>query len=76
MYDENRPVFIKIENYKEVMSLIGTIKGKVKESKKYLDRIQSLKAEEDAKISEWEQVVKDVDDKIDFINATLMEPKI
>ena len=76
MYEDNMPVFIKIENYKEVIELITNIKSKVNESKKYLERIESLKAEEDAKINEWEDVIKNIEDKIDFVNATLMEPKL
>ncbi|MCK5107299.1 MAG: hypothetical protein KAQ83_01090 [Nanoarchaeota archaeon] len=76
MYEDNMPVFIKIENYKEVIELIGLIKGKVSESKKYLDRIESLKREEDSKINDWKEVVKDIEDKIDFVNMTLMEPKL
>ena len=76
MYEDNMPVFIKIENYKEVIELITNIKSKVNESKKYLERIESLKSEEDAKISEWEDVIKGIEDKIDFVNATLMEPKL
>ena len=76
MYEDNMPVFIKIENYKEVIELINKIKSKVNESKKYLERIESLKSEEDAKIGEWEDVIKNIEDKIDFVNTTLMEPKL
>ena len=76
MYEEEMPVFIKIENYKEVIELLHVIKGKVKEAKSYLDRVHSLKEEEDAKINEWHDLIVDLDKKVDFINSTLMEPKV
>lgn len=77
MYDEeNMPVFIKIENYKEVIELLHMIKGKVDEANDYLERIHALKSEEDEKINEWSEVVKDVEKKVGFVNSSLMKPKI
>ena len=76
MYEEEMPVFIKIENYKEVIELLHVIKSKVKEARNYLDRVYSLKDEEDAKINEWNDIVAELDKKVNFINSTLMEPKV
>ena len=75
MYEEEMPVFIKIDNYKEVIELLHVIKGKVDEAKDYLDRIHALKSEEDDKINQWTEVVKDLDKKVDFVNMTLLKPK-
>lgn len=75
MYEEDMPVFIRIDNYKEVIELMKAINKKLKESKEYLERISALKNEEDAKIEEWGGVIQGVENKIDFVNSALTEPK-
>jgi len=75
MYEDEMPVFIKIDNYKEVIELLHVIQGKIDEAKDYLDRIHDLKNAEDEKINQWVEVVRNLDKKVDFVNMTLVKPK-
>jgi len=70
------PLFIKVENYREVLELMRSIKKKVIESKATLEKIYELKGEEDLKIEEWDDILKDLEKKVDFIDEGLFEPKV
>ena len=69
------PVFIKVEEYDEILSIIKVIKKKLDESKEKLAKIKHLKSEEDKEILEWEDNLRDVHEKIVFVDEMLKEPK-
>jgi len=71
---ENMPLFIKVENYEEIKELMDMIKKKVEESKDYLERIYELKKEEDKTVEEWDNILHDLEKKIEFIDDKLVEP--
>ncbi|MBD3310472.1 hypothetical protein GF351_04590 [Candidatus Woesearchaeota archaeon] len=73
---EGMPVFIKIEEYKDVLDVIALIKSKLAEARNSLEKIESLKAEEDSAIDSWKAQLDGVQDKIDFIDNSLFEPEI
>jgi hypothetical protein len=74
--EKGMPLFIKVENYKEVLELMRTIKKRIAESKRNLEKISSLKAEEDSKIEEWEEIIMKLEKKIDFVDENMFEPKV
>ena len=73
--EKDAPIFIKVENYKEVIELIRSIKRKVEEAKANLERIYTIKSEEDVKIEEWDDLLRDLEKKTTFIDETLLESK-
>ena len=73
--EKEAPIFIKVENYKEVIELIRSIKRKVEEAKANLERIYTIKSEEDVKIEEWDDLLRDLEKKTTFIDETLLESK-
>ena len=73
--EKEAPIFIKVENYKEVIELMRAIKRKVEEAKANLERIYTIKSEEDIKIEEWDDLLKDLEKKTTFIDETLLESK-
>jgi hypothetical protein len=74
--DESSPVYVKIDEYKEILDIVNVIKKKLAESKELLDKINQLKAEEDQEILAWEKNVTDFSQKVEFIDRTLFQPKI
>ena len=72
---KERPLFIKVENYREVLELVRMMKKKIAEAKMNLEKIYNLKGQEDAKIGEWEKIIKELDKRMDFVDASLFEPK-
>ena len=73
--ENETPLFIKVENYKEVIELMRTINKRVEEAKANLERIYTIKSEEDIKIEEWDDLLRDLEKKTAFIDETLLESK-
>ena len=75
MEDNDVPIFIKLEAYKDIINIVAVIKKKLVESKNTLGRIKQLRSEEDTEIENWENNLDDVHKKIGFIDELLTEPK-
>ncbi len=60
----NAPVFVKIENYKQVEETISEIKSKIGEAQRILDKIQNLKTEEEKELAGWQAELRRIEDKI------------
>tara|TARA_B100002003_G_C13582343_1_gene301945 strand:- start:72 stop:305 length:234 start_codon:yes stop_codon:yes gene_type:complete len=73
--EKETPLFIKVENYKEVIDLMRSIKRTVGEAKATLEKIYTIKSEEDVKIEEWDDLLRDLEKKTSFIDETLLESK-
>jgi len=57
---EQPPIFVKIEKYKELVSLMNAVDQKVKDANSLLQQVQQLKAEEDAQLAAWTATLDDV----------------
>ena len=75
MDNSGMPVFVRIENYKEVLDVMNMIKNKLEDAKKTLSRINELKNREDGELDEWRIEMGDVEKKVDFIDHVLFEPE-
>lgn len=72
---EKMPVFIKVEDYNNVLELMNVVKKKLDEAKSILLRINDLKNEEDHQLEMWQNALAEVEKKIDFIDQSLAEPE-
>ena len=72
--DETMPVYVKIDEYKDVLDVVNMIKAKLNEAKETLAKLNELKNEEDAEIELWHTGVDEIERKVDFIDKTLFEP--
>lgn len=73
--DGKAPAFIKLENYKNVMSVLGLLKDRISEAKALLAKINELKAEEDAIIAKWSSTLDDVSERVNESDSALLEPE-
>jgi tetrahydromethanopterin S-methyltransferase subunit G len=69
------PVFVKVEEYKEVLELMQVIDRKLEDAKDTLLRINDLKNEEDHLVEQWQNGLADIEKKVEFIKHTLSEPQ-
>jgi hypothetical protein len=69
------PVYVKVDEYKDVLDLMNMIKTKVNDAKSILNHLNELKNEEDAELEAWKLNIEDIDKKIDFIDTALFEPE-
>ena len=70
------PVYVKIDQYKDVLDILNLLKDKFSEAKKVLNKIYEIKNQEDAELDSWSNELEAVETKINFIDNALFEPGI
>ncbi len=68
-----RAVFVKLNEYKDIIELIDALKQKLVQAKSTLEKIRSLKTEEETEIELWESSLGEIDKKIANIDRALFE---
>ena len=68
-------VFVRIEDYKNTLSLLDVLRDKVEDAKKTLDHIKELKNGEDSELESWNSTLDDIEKKLDIIDKTLFKPE-
>ncbi|MBN2111611.1 hypothetical protein JW707_00775 [Candidatus Woesearchaeota archaeon] len=76
MNKKEMTVYVKLDEYKDVIEIITLIKSRVKQARYVLGRISELKKQEDAEIETWVAELDSVEDRVDAIDRTLTEPEI
>lgn len=71
---DKAPVFVKIEDYKDIVDLLALIKDRLKQAKFLLDKVKEIKDQEDAEIRTWAKELDDVDIRINEVDRALFEP--
>jgi hypothetical protein len=69
------PVFVKIDEYKEVLDVMELIKNKVAQARDILGRINELKNEEDSELEMWRANIEAIEGKIESMDNSLLEPE-
>ncbi|MBW3014980.1 hypothetical protein KY330_01005 [Candidatus Woesearchaeota archaeon] len=72
---ETMPIFVRIEEYKDVLDIMNMIKSKLNEARSILGKINDLKNEEDAELELWHTGLDEVERRIEFVDKTLFEPE-
>ena len=69
------PVFVKIEDYKDVIDIMEIIKSKINEANDVLNNIKQLKSQEDSELEAWSANLEDVERKVAYVDRALFEPE-
>ena len=69
------PVFVKMDDYKDILDVLDLIKDRLGEAKRTLADINELKNDEDEEIELWRSTLNEIENKLDDINRTLFEPE-
>jgi len=67
-------VFVKIDEYKDVLRTVGLIKSKLNDAKTTLQKVKELKSQEDAELEGWGSKLGEIEGKIEGIDKILFEP--
>ena len=70
------PVFVKIDEYKDVLEVLKLINDKLEKAKGVITKINQLKNEEDNELEMWQTELEDIENKLILMNKTLLEPNI
>ena len=69
------PVFVKVDEYKEILDVLEMVKSKIKEIRETLGGINILRNEEDAELAMWNNTVNEIEKKIENIDRLMFEPE-
>ena len=69
------PVFVKVDEYKEILDVLDMAKAKIKEIRDTLGSINSLRNEEDAELAMWNNTINEIEKKIESIDKIMFEPE-
>jgi len=72
----NNPVFIKIEEYREILDIVDVFKKKVKNTKDILNQIEGTRAEEDMELKAWKTNIDEIESRMNVVDKTLFEPDL
>ena len=70
-----KPVYVKLEEYKNILALVDTLKAQLMSAKDTLNEIRKLKQEEDVELEIWQTVVTEIENRIHLIDNTITEPE-
>jgi|TARA_B100002003_G_scaffold250772_1_gene291475 hypothetical protein len=73
--NRDMPVFVKIEEYKDVLDVLELVKNKIVQAKDILGKINELKNEEDVELDQWRTSINDIERRVDELDETLLEPQ-
>lgn len=71
----NKPVFVKIDEYQDILNIVDVIKANLTKTKATIAQINDLKKKEDTILTNWTVSIDDIGKKVDDIGKTLFEQK-
>jgi len=75
MDDKKADIFIKIDEYKEVLDVLELLHHKIRQARSILRKIGELKNQEDTELEEWNTAINEIEKKIRNIDSSLFEPE-
>ncbi|MBT3407919.1 hypothetical protein HOK68_05245 [Candidatus Woesearchaeota archaeon] len=65
------PIYVKIDDYKDIVDIISVIRSKLDQAKSTIDQINNLKAEEDSEIELWLSEIEEIEEKVETSESIL-----
>ncbi len=73
---DKAPVFIKIDEYRQVMTVLAQTKDKLQQARQLLDKLTEIKNQEDTELANWSKELEDVEQKVNEVDKALIEPEV
>lgn len=73
---ETAPVFVKIDDYRDVLDVVELLKEKVAAAKKTLSAIHDLRDKEAHELELWSSALTQVEERVGHIDASLLDPQV
>ncbi len=72
MADEfEKTVFVKIDDYEQVLTRVNNLNQNLKSAKAILDEIKKIKENESSEIETWEKELQAMIEKVEYITKTM-----
>ena len=72
---KDMPVYVKIDEYKDIVDIISLTQDKIKKARELLKKIEELKKQEDLTVDTWRQELDHVETRVKDIDNRLFEPR-
>ena len=66
-----KPVFIKLDRYKESIGSLNEIKSRLRAAASYLQKIKEIRQREDEELAGWQRDLEDLKEKLEKIDKNL-----
>lgn len=70
---EEKAIFVQIDKYKQAIDTLEIIKEKLKTTQAVLNELNELKKQEEAELSEWQNSIEEIKEKLNIIDNNLFE---
>ena len=70
---ERKPLFVKIDDYKDVVDIMTLIKKKLYDAKNILSSINDIKTKEDSEVRQWNENIEEIESKVEYIDRNLFD---
>lgn len=74
MNGNEKPVFVKIDEYKQVLDTLGLIRKNVAEAKKIFSELTAIKDREGAELQTWGTNLDEIEEKLGEIDKMMVDP--
>ncbi|MBS3167665.1 hypothetical protein J4216_00895 [Candidatus Woesearchaeota archaeon] len=71
--EEDKPLFIRIDRYKNAMHTLDTLKDKLEDAEHILRDLDNVRSEEEEKIKSWKRDLQSIKEKLSSIDKNLFE---
>lgn len=68
-----RPLFIKVDKFKEMLASIETIDKKMREMSVIIQKLKDIRAREEETMAQWESEIQELKARLDVIEKTLSQ---
>lgn len=72
---EGKPIFVKIDKYKEALDTIDSIKLKIQDAERIISNIENVMDSEQKNIESWKADLKEIKEKLMQVDNMLYEPE-
>lgn len=73
---DKAPVFVKINDYKDIVDILALIKDRIGQAKTLLDKINELKKQEEEELDAWSREIEEVASRVDEVDTILLKPEL
>ncbi len=74
--NERAPVFVKLDEYKDIADVMTIVREKLAHAKFLLDKIAELKAQEDSALANWVKDLEEVEARVASVDKSFSEPSL
>ncbi|MCX8194150.1 MAG: hypothetical protein N3G19_02185 [Candidatus Pacearchaeota archaeon] len=70
---ETKPLFIKIDKFREILASIEIIERKISEIESVINKLKEIKSKEEQVVADWHSELQELKSKLEIINKNLSE---